>query len=244
MNVVRINNRNNFLIKEIPTYHPKSLKYIQWWRLEKSRCIQGLWSIDDSEIKIDLYKVDSEIQEIKSNKWRYMTPNLFFYVNFGIILHRPSDAPKTAPKKRIKPHLRDIEWEFFYNWIEARGFSGFADDDEYSCNRDLLKFEQGNTKFVKEYNNAKKRGNAEKDLKEEVHNIIYDNSDKVNTKITEVKKEIKEIEQQSEIENDSDSIIEQPQDEYEEFRKQLESDSNSDSNSDSGIITAKKFDHY
>jgi hypothetical protein len=89
--------------------------------------------------------------------------------------------------------------------------------------------EQGKTKFIKEYNNAKKRGNAEKDLKEEVHNVIYDNSDKVNTKIKEVRKEIKEIEQQSESENSEDSNSEPPQlDEYDEFRKQFE-DSNSES---------------
>jgi len=93
--------------------------------------------------------------------------------------------------------------------------------------------EQGKVKFIKEYNNAKKRGNAEKDLKEEVHNVIYDNSDKVNTKIKEVQKQIKEIEQQSESESEADSNSEPPLlDEYEEFRKQLESESDSEDSKD------------
>jgi hypothetical protein len=37
-----------------------------------------------------------------------------------------------------RPWLRDIEWEFFYNYTEARGFSGFSDDDVYSADRVLL----------------------------------------------------------------------------------------------------------
>jgi len=50
--------------------------------------------------------------------------------------------------------------------------------------------ENGKTRFIKDYESAKRRGgvNAEKDLKEEVHNVIYDNSIKVNTRIKEVKK--------------------------------------------------------
>jgi hypothetical protein len=58
--------------------------------------------------------------------------------------------------------------------------------------------EQGKTKYIKEYNNAKKRGNAEKDLKEEVHNLLYDNSDKINTKIKKVQKPIDELSEDSE----------------------------------------------
>ncbi len=60
--------------------------------------------------------------------------------------------------------------------------------------------EQGKTKFIKEYNNAKKRGNAEKDLKDEVHNVIYDNSNMINTKIKKVEKLVV-----LEDKNDSDS---------------------------------------
>jgi hypothetical protein len=79
--------------------------------------------------------------------------------------------------------------------------------------------EHGKTKYIKEYDSAKKRGNGEKDLKEEVHNVIYDNSDKVNTKIKEVQKPIKLIEEQ-EQESESNS---------EESEKESESGSETDS---------------
>jgi hypothetical protein len=136
------NNRNNFLIDEVKIYHPKSKVYIDYWKRHKKRCIEGFWSIDDSEVKVDLEKSDAEIQTIKSNKWRWMTPNLYFYVNFGIIMHKEEDGPKAASRKKIRPSLRDLEWEFFYNWIEARGFSGFEDDDEYTCNREVLNYSE------------------------------------------------------------------------------------------------------
>jgi len=135
MDFLRVNNRNNFLLKEIPEYHPASRAYLNFWKEQKRRCIEGFWSLDDDEINID---VEKGVDESQTGKWRYATPNLYFYVNFGIILHKPEDAPKSAPKKKIKPLLRDVEWEFFYNWLECRGFSGFADDDVYSCNRELV----------------------------------------------------------------------------------------------------------
>jgi hypothetical protein len=50
--------------------------------------------------------------------------------------------------------------------------------------------EQGNTKFIENYETAKKQKNAEKELVDTVHNVIYDNSNKVNTKIIEVQKEL------------------------------------------------------
>jgi len=136
MSFIRINNRNNFLISEVPSIHPKSVEYLKYWKRHKKRVIEGFWSIDDIDTKIN---VDEDFPEgTTSDKWRFMPSNLYFYVNFGIILHKPDDAPKSAPKEKIRPSLRDIEWEFFYNWTEAKGFSGFKDDDNYTCNRDML----------------------------------------------------------------------------------------------------------
>ena len=125
MEFIRINNRDNFLIGDIPQYHPESAKYISFWREQKKRCIEGFWNQDTR-------KADER------GMWRFMPPNLYFYVNFGTILHRPEGTAKTAPKKRIRPYLRDLEWEFFYNFMEARGFSGFSDDEEYTCCRDVV----------------------------------------------------------------------------------------------------------
>jgi len=138
---VRINNRKNFLLGKIPSIHPASTKYLSWWRNEKRKIIEGLWSPDDASIK--KYDVHENSYKIKTNKWRFMPGNLYFYVNFGTILHNPIGAPKTAPKKKITPFLRDIEWELFYNWLEARGFSGFQDDNKFTCNREVQSHELG-----------------------------------------------------------------------------------------------------
>ncbi len=136
MSFIRINNRNNFLISEVPKLHPQSAAYLKYWKLHKKRCIEGFWSPDDSNTKVN---VDEELPEdINSDKWRFMPSNLYFYVNFGTILHQEENGPKSAPKKKVRPTLRDLEWELFYNWAEARGFSGFKNDDNYTCNRELI----------------------------------------------------------------------------------------------------------
>jgi len=137
MDFIRINNRSNFLLHTIPSIHPASIRYINFWRKEKKKIIEGFWGPDDADIKN--YDVHENSLDINTSKWRYMPPQLYFYVNYGTILHTPEGSPKTAPKKRIRPLLRDIEWEFFYNWLEARGFSGFYDDDEITCNINVKK---------------------------------------------------------------------------------------------------------
>lgn len=138
MGFLRINNRKNFLISEVAKLHPQSLAYIDYWRLHKKRCIEGFWSLDreDKEVNVD-GAIDSNLTSVVGG-WRFMPGNAYFYVNFGIILHRDENGPKSAPKKKIRPDLRDIEWELFYNWLEARGFSGFKDDEIYTCNRELI----------------------------------------------------------------------------------------------------------
>lgn len=135
MGFIRINNRKNFLISRVPEMHPKSLQYLTYWKRHKKRCIEGYWAPDDNKVIIN---ADEDIPEMLCNTWRFMPGNLYFYVNFGTILHQDEDGPKSAPKKKMRPYLRDVEWEFFYNWLEARGFSGFDEDEQYTCHRDLL----------------------------------------------------------------------------------------------------------
>ena len=128
-----INNRNNFLIKDIPKHHPSSVKFLKFWKQEKKRCIEGYWGIDDANIISDPLSNNKE-----ASKWRFMPGKLYFYVNYGTIKHRPDYLPKTAPKIKMRPYLRDFEWAYYYVELEARGFSGFSEDEEYSCNRFLL----------------------------------------------------------------------------------------------------------
>jgi len=106
-------NKEAFLLNEIPQFHPASEEYLLFWREEKKRCIEGYWV---------------------GGIW--MPGNLYFYVNFWTILLNKTAHSKT--KTPGKPFLRDLEWEFFYNWVEARGFSGFEDDKEFTCNREFI----------------------------------------------------------------------------------------------------------
>jgi hypothetical protein len=62
--------------------------------------------------------------------------------------------------------------------------------DTYERELTIYAEEQGNIKFIENYETAKKQKNAEKELIDSVHNVIYDNSSKVNTKITEVQKQL------------------------------------------------------
>lgn len=103
-------NRNEFLLKEVPTFHPASSRYVEWWRQQKKYCIEGKW---------------------QSGIW--MPSNLYFYSNFGTILLNKTKNSKN--KVAARPFLRDLEWEFFYNWAEARGFSGFELDEDTTCHR-------------------------------------------------------------------------------------------------------------
>ena len=133
---IRINRRDNFLLRNVPQLHPESLEYATFWREQKRRCIEGFWAPDDADVEINVGKLVDP--KLKCKGWRWMPQNLYYYVNFGTILHNNPSKPKTAPKEKMRPYLRDVEWEFFYNFMEARGFSGFADDIEYTCLKDIL----------------------------------------------------------------------------------------------------------
>lgn len=130
MDIARINNRSNFLFRDFPSYHPESIKYIELWKGIKQRIIEGYWGQDTHN---------------KSEKgmWRFMPPQLYFYANLCYILHKKEGAAKNAPRRKVHPNLDDIDWDFSYKWLEARGFSGFSDDEEYTCCRDVELFHKG-----------------------------------------------------------------------------------------------------
>lgn len=101
-------NDKNFILSEVPKLHPSSNAYVEFWKEQKKRCVEGYWSAG-----------------------RWMPGNLYFYTNFWYILLNKNTHSKT--KSLGKPFLRDLEWEFFYGWIEARGFSGFKYDKEFTA---------------------------------------------------------------------------------------------------------------
>ena len=99
---------NKHFIHDIITLNPLSISFKSYWKDLKRRCIEGYWF---------------------EGKW--MPGNLYFYVNFCKIELKESAEAKTA--RVARPFLRDLEWEKAYVFAEARGFSGFAEDEEYTC---------------------------------------------------------------------------------------------------------------
>jgi hypothetical protein len=98
-------NPYNYIESEIPKLHPLSYEYVEYWREQKRRCIEGYWV---------------------GGKW--MPGNLYFYLNFGTILLNKSKNSKVKTPGRPKPY--DFLWDFAYKWAECRGLSGFADQKE------------------------------------------------------------------------------------------------------------------
>lgn len=104
-------NNNVFKVKEIPNLHPELEYYerIAFWGEQKRYCIEGKWS---------------------SGKW--MPGPLYYYINFHNILFE--DETSVAQAVGL-PWLRDIDWELFLLYEECRGFSGFSNDKEFTCDR-------------------------------------------------------------------------------------------------------------
>lgn len=119
-----IKNRDAFVIKEHPEYHPESGAYLKYWKEQKLRCIEGFWGNDT--------KIENE------NKWRYMSGPLYFYSNAWTI--KLQDLFEKSEYYE-RPLLRDNEWIVFSAILAAQGLSGFELDDTYTLNRLVKKFE-------------------------------------------------------------------------------------------------------
>lgn len=91
---------SNFIIKDIPDFHPviDRYEYVEWWKVHKRRCMEGYWV---------------------GGKW--MSGPLYYYVNF----HTIQFEEKGGPRRPGRPWLRDIDWELYNIYEEARGFSGW-----------------------------------------------------------------------------------------------------------------------
>jgi len=100
---------NIHFLHEIEVYHPLSINYKRYWKEIKRRCMEGYWH---------------------EGKW--MPGPLYWYVNLCKI--RLNKTEYSTTKVLAKPFLRDLEWEKAYVIMEARGFSGFSEDNEVTCN--------------------------------------------------------------------------------------------------------------
>lgn len=101
-------------VKYHPNLHPHSTAYSEYWTKELEELILGFWR---------------EEQTPEGVKWRYMNPQLNYFTNYHTITIQDG-------KQRIKsrPSLLDINWTLFNCWFICRGFSGFDEDEEFTCN--------------------------------------------------------------------------------------------------------------
>lgn len=116
-NLIYIHNRKPFLV-DIPKLHPDSPKYTQVWTEYTRKCIEGHWAHDGVG-------------------WRFMPPTLFFYGNFFKILFTKIES---KVRYYMKPVVRDIDWIIHYSYLVAKGFSGFKNDQKYTCDIRALNY--------------------------------------------------------------------------------------------------------
>jgi hypothetical protein len=109
----QIKNRDLFYDRKHPkNISPYAKSYDQYWTGFLTKCVEGKWVLDK----------DKEGNET----WVFMPPKLFFYINYQTILDKHRDP--------IKPRLRDNEWIMSTYFFIMDGFSGFEDDEVYTCN--------------------------------------------------------------------------------------------------------------
>jgi hypothetical protein len=118
--LVVIENKEDWIIKELPREHPSDPRWIIKWKDLKKKCIEGYWHKD-------------------FEGYRYMPGVLFFYINFATIVDTDE---VTNTRKKMRPDLSDLEWMFAYEDLASSGFSGFELDTKYSCDIALVSPEE------------------------------------------------------------------------------------------------------
>lgn len=108
-------NISDFISDEHPVYHPDSRAYSEYWSNQEKLCIEGLWGHDFDGVQ---------------GGWRYCPGPVYYYVTFTIIEQKGKNN-STVIKK---PKLYDTVWMLGYGQITCRGFSGFMDDEQITCN--------------------------------------------------------------------------------------------------------------
>lgn len=101
---------------EPPKYHPQDPRYREAWNEMRTKCIEGIWFE-------------------QFGGYRYVPGRLGFYGKYCTIVDTINKV-----RHETTPDIRDLEWHFAYYILEAMGFSGFEDDDEYTCNYDIYRF--------------------------------------------------------------------------------------------------------
>lgn len=106
---IRIENAKQYDLK-IQSINPQDEDvYLDYWRKIKHHIVEGYWGTE-------------------SKGYRFCPPSLLFYKNLGLI----QDTDEAKNTTYIRPLVEDIEWEQAYMYFEAKGFSGFYEDDRHT----------------------------------------------------------------------------------------------------------------
>jgi hypothetical protein len=113
----KIKNRKAFLRTDHPVnLHPESEAFEDYWMARLKEYIEGEWINDNGT-------------------WVFFPPKLNYYVNYLFI--------EDDERNPIHPWLRDVEWITFSYLLCVDGFSGFMNDDEYTCNVLVKQYNDG-----------------------------------------------------------------------------------------------------
>ncbi len=114
--------RENFYQRNHPKgIHPRSDQFEKYWSSFEQKSVEGTWINDEGT-------------------WVYMMPKLFFYINYVTIFDKRLEVNKV-----VQPELSSIEWIVFSYLMCIDGFSGFEEDDRYTCNYVVGKIEYNST---------------------------------------------------------------------------------------------------
>lgn len=122
----KFKNLDNFIFRDhIPFREddPVCEEYaIEQWR----RIIEGHWVFDFKEGEED------------KGTWVWMMPKLYTYINFSTV-----NIQENAVTKELPPRMRDNEIIMLSYILCCDGFSGFMDDPDFTCNRNVKTIEEG-----------------------------------------------------------------------------------------------------
>ena len=114
IDLLKITDRSVFLIKQ-PGYHPSTKAYKEYKIKQYESIIYGFWGK-------------------QKDKYRWMPPMTYFYCNY-VKIELENENKETLLKKA---NLDDVEWIIGYALAACYGFSGFENDDDYSCDKALI----------------------------------------------------------------------------------------------------------
>lgn len=115
----KIKNVNNFYSRDHPkNLNPISDDFVNYWTDFEEKCVNGVWVNDEGN-------------------WVFMYPKLFWYINYVTIFDK-----RKGRNRIIQPDLTVTEWIVFSYLMCIDGFSGFEDDEDYTCHEIVGKIEK------------------------------------------------------------------------------------------------------